>query len=96
MQKQIIKLIEQEDNQFKMECEMELIPLAVAEATVNQVAKMVAERQSNKCTNEFVKTKDGKLLFEAYMEVKHYKFWNRVLYITNILTVIYFGWRMTH
>lgn len=90
---QIIKLIEKEDNVFAIECDEKLIPLPIVEKTVNQVAQLVEDRASRKATEAFVSTKDGKALFGAYQEVKHLRFWNKVLYITNILTVLYFLWK---
>ncbi|MCR5742070.1 MAG: hypothetical protein K6G38_06400 [Gammaproteobacteria bacterium] len=90
---EIIKLVEKEDNVFSLECDEQLIPLPIVEKTVNEVARLVNDRTATKVARDFATTKDGKALFGAYQEVKHLRFWNKVLYITNILTVLYFLWK---
>lgn len=87
---QTIKLVEKKDNTFELECDIDLIPLDVVEQTVNHVAKIVDERASNRATDAFVSTKDGKALWNAWHEVKQLKFINRLLFITNIGTCLYF------
>ena len=90
---EIIKLVEKEDNVFSLECDEKLIPLPIVEKTINEVARMVDDRSSRRATEAFTSTKDGKALFGAWQEIKHLRFWNKVLYITNILTVLYFLWK---
>lgn len=93
---QTIKVIEKDNYVFKLDCDMDLIPLDVVEQTVNHVAKIVRDKAENGATDAFLSTKDGKALWEAWKEIKFLKRLNRLLYIIIVALSIYFTHKLTH